>query len=77
MARKIIVLGAGFSGLSAAAYLSRQGFQVEGYTAQFVQSTDPIDVRTVLIPSLQTLNTWPLLLKEWMGIVVYQIKGYL
>lgn len=29
MARKIIVLGAGFSGLSAAAYLSRQGFEVE------------------------------------------------
>jgi phytoene desaturase len=29
MGRKVIVLGAGFSGLSAAAYLSRQGFQVE------------------------------------------------
>lgn len=29
MTRKIIVLGAGFSGLSAAAYLSRQGFEVE------------------------------------------------
>ena len=29
MARKIIVIGAGFSGLSAAAYLSRQGFEVE------------------------------------------------
>ena len=29
MARKVIVLGAGFSGLSAAAYLSRQGFEVE------------------------------------------------
>jgi phytoene desaturase len=29
MARKVIVLGAGFSGLSAAAYLSRQGFKVE------------------------------------------------
>jgi phytoene desaturase len=29
MARKIIVIGAGFSGLSAAAYLARQGFDVE------------------------------------------------
>ena len=29
MARKVIVLGAGFAGLSAGAYLSRQGFDVE------------------------------------------------
>jgi phytoene desaturase len=29
MARKVIVIGAGFSGLSTAAYLARQGFKVE------------------------------------------------
>ncbi|MBI9061006.1 MAG: YdcF family protein [Marinilabiliaceae bacterium] len=75
--KRIILVTSAFHMHRAKACFERQGFQVESYAAQFVQSTDPIDVRTVLIPSLHTLNTWPLLLKEWMGIVVYQIKGYL
>jgi len=75
--RKIILITSAFHMYRAKACFEKQGFQVEPYAAQFVQSTDPIDVRAVFIPSLETLNTWPLLLKEWTGILVYRIKGYL
>jgi len=75
--KKIILVTSAFHMHRARACFEKQGFVVEAYTSQFMQSTDPIDARTVLIPSLETLNTWPLLLKEWMGIGVYQIKGYL
>jgi len=76
-AMKIILITSAFHRHRAKGCFEAQGFQVEEYAAQFLQSTDPIDIRMVLIPSIETLTTWQLLMKEWIGILVYQIKGYL
>lgn len=77
MDKEIILVTSAFHMRRARGCFEKQGFKVSEYTVQFNQNTEPIDFRSVTIPSLGTLLEWEIVFKEWVGIVVYRIKRYL
>lgn len=55
----------------------KQGFKVYGVGADFMHPMNKLTPGEVWIPSAGTLAGWELLLKEWVGIVYYRIRGYI
>lgn len=55
----------------------KQGFHVTPIGADAMWPFEAITVGDVLIPSSGTLMSWDLLTKEWVGIIIYKLKGYI
>lgn len=55
----------------------KQGFRVLPIGADPLYSFSPAVPADYFIPSSSVLTTWELLFKEWVGIGVYRLRGYL
>lgn len=55
----------------------KQGFRVNRVEADFMQPMNKLTPAEVWIPSAGTLAGWELLLKEWVGLVYYRLRGYI
>lgn len=55
----------------------KQGINTITYPANHLTNSNPISFKDYIIPSLATLNTWPILIKEWIGIMTYKLKGFI
>ncbi len=54
-----------------------QGFVVRPIGADPFYPFSPAVPSDYFIPSASVLSTWELLFKEWVGIGVYWVRGYL
>lgn len=61
----------------AAACFRQQGMKVLPYPVDFMQEMSPLYPTDYLLPKPYALWHWELLIKEWVGYVVYDMKGYL
>lgn len=52
------------------------GLKVTPISVDFYQSNTPITLDCFL-PSPAVMETWQLLIKEWVGTIAYRIKGYI
>jgi uncharacterized SAM-binding protein YcdF (DUF218 family) len=55
----------------------KQGFLVRPIGADPLYPFSPAVPSDYIIPSVSALSSWELLLKEWVGIFAYWVKGYL
>jgi len=55
----------------------KQGFQVIPLGTDPLQQFEDNTFMEQLIPSVQTLSMWDLILKEWLGLVIYKLKGFI
>jgi|LauGreSBDMM110SN_4_FD.fasta_scaffold00183_5 uncharacterized SAM-binding protein YcdF (DUF218 family) len=75
--KKYLLVTAGYHMRRALACFEKQGFNVDGY------STDPRSMRSkntvlnTLLPNYGGFQTWTYLVKEWIGLLVYKLKGYI
>jgi len=54
------------------------GLRVDGFSCDFNTGRgDEFNLIGALLPSASALQQWNILLKEWIGIVAYQLRGYL
>lgn len=55
----------------------KQGFKVSPVGADAMWPFESLTIGDVIIPSAAVLQKWDLLIKEWVGMTVYKIKGYI
>ena len=61
----------------AAACFEKEGFIVHPVFSDPLRSIEKYSFNDYIIPNASTLGSWSLLIKEWIGLIVYKIKGYI
>ena len=74
--KDIILITSAFHMKRAQACFKKQGFNVIAYSAHAYTNHQSLKPTDYFMPSLNTLQLWPILIKEWFGILAYQMKGY-
>ncbi|WP_282038334.1 YdcF family protein [Saccharicrinis aurantiacus] len=74
---KYLLVTSGFHMKRAMGCFTKEGIRVEPYTTDALQSLIPPTFADVLTPSSSALALWERLFREWVGIGVYKLKGFL
>jgi uncharacterized SAM-binding protein YcdF (DUF218 family) len=74
---KIILVTSAFHMPRAKACFEKQGFEAEPFPADPVSSTRPMQWKDYLVPSGGVFAKWNVLIREWAGIVMYKLNGYI
>lgn len=74
---KIILVTSAFHMPRAKGCFEKQGFDPVPYPADPVSSTRPMQWKDYLVPSGGVFAKWNVLIREWAGIVMYKLNGYL
>jgi len=73
----IILVTSAFHMRRAEGCFKKAGFIVYPYAADPLKGVSKTSVTDFFLPSVGTLNSWNYLTHEWIGIVMYKIKGYM
>jgi uncharacterized SAM-binding protein YcdF (DUF218 family) len=77
LSANIILVTSSFHMPRARACYEKQGFNVETFPADPIGSTRPLKWKDYIIPSAGVLESWSTLFREWAGIVMYKVNGYI
>ncbi|MBS2211198.1 YdcF family protein [Carboxylicivirga mesophila] len=77
MHKNITLITSAFHVKRASGCFTQQGFRVYPIATNASTKHQPLKPADYFMPSLETLQSWPILLKEWMGIMVYKLRGYM
>lgn len=75
--KKIILITSAFHMKRARGCFEKQGFEVVPYACDPMTDGDPLKIHEYLLPSVQALMNWEVLLKEWVGILMYKTKDFM
>ncbi|MDZ4669006.1 MAG: YdcF family protein [bacterium] len=75
--KKYLLCTAGFHMRRAMACFEKQGFKVDAYSTDIRSIRSKDTVLNTLLPNYGGLQIWTYLIKEWIGLAVYQMKGYI
>lgn len=75
--KKYLLVTAGFHMKRALACFRKQGFQVDPYSGDLRSIRSKDTVLNTIMPSYGGLQIWTYLWKEWIGLAVYRMKGYI
>ncbi|WP_158027278.1 YdcF family protein [Labilibacter marinus] len=71
-----LLVTSGFHMKRAMGCFKKEGIQVTPYSTDLLRGNLPPEIWEVFTPSATALATWERLFREWVGYVVYKIKGY-
>lgn len=60
----------------AAACFRKQGIDVVPFPVDYMQSLSPLYPTDFLLPKPAVLWHWEIIIKEWVGYLVYRLRGY-
>lgn len=75
--KPVYLISSGFHMKRAKSCFHKVGFEVIPYATHFL--SDPrrkYTFEAFIIPSPKTFMKWELMIKEWLGYVIYKIRGY-
>ncbi len=75
--REIVLVTSAWHMPRAKRCFEKQGFKVNPVNTDFLRPMGKLKPEDLFIPSAGTLCGWDILFKEWVGIGVYLIRGYL
>ncbi len=75
--KKITLITSAFHMKRAVACFEKQGFEVQPVATHVYTNHQPLKPGDYILPSLDTLQRWPIIIKEWVGLLVYQLKDYI
>ncbi|MBN2165915.1 MAG: YdcF family protein [Marinilabiliaceae bacterium] len=61
----------------AKACFIKVGLNVIPLNADPMKSIEPININDIIVPSSGTFSSWETLIKEWVGLIIYKLKGYI
>lgn len=61
----------------AMACFKKQGLECVPYPVDYIYDEEPGSFFSYLVPSLGIMMAWQIPIKEWVGMQVYRLKGYL
>lgn len=74
---KIILITSAFHMRRSIACFNKNGMNVTAFSTDYYSVYYSWTPEGWLIPSINSLSNWDILIKEWMGFVAYKMKGYL
>ncbi|NSW45199.1 MAG: YdcF family protein [Bacteroidales bacterium] len=74
---KILLITSAFHMRRAIACFKKQGINVDYYPADRIAGKRKFIIDHLLIPQIETMDRWNLLIHEWIGYFVYWIVGYI
>jgi uncharacterized SAM-binding protein YcdF (DUF218 family) len=75
--KEIVLVTSAFHMRRARACFIKQGFDVEAFSADPLASIRPLHWKDYFVPSAEILSQWGIVFKEWMGMIMYKMNGYL
>jgi uncharacterized SAM-binding protein YcdF (DUF218 family) len=75
--KKYLLITAGFHMRRAVACFKKSGLNVDPYSTDLHSIRSMDNVLNTIIPTYGGLENWTLLIKEWIGLFVYELKGYI
>ncbi len=75
--KKYLLVTSAFHMRRSMACFKKQGFNVTAYSTNFKALLDNYTLFNTIVPSYGPLQNWTYLIKEWIGILVYKIQGYI
>jgi uncharacterized SAM-binding protein YcdF (DUF218 family) len=75
--KRYLLVTAAFHMYRARKCFQKQGFEVTAYSSDLRSIRAKDTVLNTLIPNYGGLQIWTYLLKEWIGLIVYSMKGYI
>jgi uncharacterized SAM-binding protein YcdF (DUF218 family) len=73
---KIILITSAFHMKRSLGVFLKQGFDVQSFPTDYKSMMDDLNWDTIL-PSTMALDASTIAIKEWIGIIVYHLKGYI
>jgi uncharacterized SAM-binding protein YcdF (DUF218 family) len=61
----------------AIACFKKQNFNIDAYSTDIRSSRSRNTILNTIMPNYGGFQAWTFLWKEWIGLVVYKIKGYI
>lgn len=75
--KKYLLCTAGFHMRRAMACFEKQNFKVDAYSTDIRSIRSKNTILNTIMPNYGGFQAWTFLWKEWIGLVVYKIKGYI
>lgn len=75
--KKVILVTSAFHMRRAEGCFIKEDFKVFPYTADPLKGVSKISFSDIVMPSAATLDSWNYLTHEWIGILMYKLKGYI
>jgi uncharacterized SAM-binding protein YcdF (DUF218 family) len=72
-----LLITSGYHMRRSRACFKKVGLNVDTFTVDFLSSKRSFTPDVLLIPKLESVFTWQVLLKEWTGMIAYKIAGYI
>ena len=73
----VVLVTSGFHMRRAEGCFEKEGFKVYPYTTDPLKGVSKISFSDIFMPSPGVLNDWNFLTHEWVGILMYKLKGYM
>lgn len=77
LSKRIILVTSAFHMPRARACFETQGFLVEAFPADPLGGSRPLQWKDYVIPSAGILESWGILFREWAGVFMYKMNGYI
>jgi len=74
--QKFLLVTSAFHMKRAIGCFEKEGLKVKAFPVDFYTTEEPFEI-DALVPSIEALQLWQILFKEWFGIIVYKITGYI
>src|SRR5690606_20757435 len=75
--KPVYLISSGFHMRRATSCFDNVGFEPIPYATHFISDPGRVyGIESFLIPSPKTLQKWELMTKEWLGFIIYKIRGY-
>jgi uncharacterized SAM-binding protein YcdF (DUF218 family) len=75
--KEYLILTSAFHMRRAMACFEKQGFNVTAYSTDLRSNNSKLSVMNTIMPTYGGFEIWTFLLKEWIGLAVYKLKGYI
>jgi len=76
-AKDCIVVTSSFHIRRSIACYRKQGLLVDAFSTDFISHKRKFTPDVLIIPKIEALTNWHILIREWTGMVAYKIVGYI
>tara|TARA_R110001592_G_scaffold307299_2_gene580534 strand:+ start:29951 stop:30697 length:747 start_codon:yes stop_codon:yes gene_type:complete len=75
--KKILVITSGFHARRALACFNKIGLKTDIYTVDMMGGDRKYALDHLLLPNPSAMRKWSFIMKEWLGCLVYQLRGWI
>ena len=75
--QKALLITSAYHTPRALGCFKKEGFNVQSFPAHFIGEKPSWRTSSWLTPESRSFSNWETILKEWVGYVVYRLKGYI